>query len=133
MHQKKNVLISLNICPKRIVMKKKSSLTILLSSLAFIFSSPPQINPLIFYYNNISLPWALAFFLPEHLSCLSHHQTRWTMSVDNVDLKICLLGTSNFMIALTFFSWCHLKWSWDKFNSQSKFLQSLRTTSRCMV
>ena len=40
---------------------KNSSLTILLSSLVFIFSSRNYI-PLSFYYNNISLPWALAFF-----------------------------------------------------------------------
>ena len=31
-------------------------------------------------------------FLPEHLFCLSHHKTRWTMSVDNVGLKIGFLG-----------------------------------------
>ena len=55
------------------------------------------------YYKNIYLPWALAFFLPEHLFCLSHRKTRWTMSMDSVSIKICLLGTLNFMITLTFF------------------------------
>ena len=30
-------------------------------------------------------------FLLEHLFCLSHPKTRWTMLVDNIDLKkICL-------------------------------------------
>ena len=28
----------------------------------------------------------------KHLFCLSHHNTCWTMSMDNVGLKICLLG-----------------------------------------
>ena len=40
----------------------------------------------------------------EHLFCLSHRQSRRTMSVDNVSLKICLLGPSNFMITLTNFT-----------------------------
>ena len=31
-------------------------------------------------------------FLPEHLFCLSHYKIRWTLLVDNVGLKICLLG-----------------------------------------
>ena len=39
----------------------------------------------------------------QHLFCLSHRQTRWTMLVDNVGLQIWLLGTSNSMITLTFF------------------------------
>ena len=39
-------------------------------------------------------------FLPEHLFYLSHRKTYWTMSMDNVGLKICLLGTSYFMITL---------------------------------
>jgi hypothetical protein len=42
-------------------------------------------------------------FLLEQLLCLSHRKTRWTMSVDNVGLKIYLLRTSNFMVTLTFF------------------------------
>ena len=52
-----------NICPKRALKKslKKSSLTILLSSLVFIFSSPKKCS-LKIHYHNISLPWALAIF-----------------------------------------------------------------------
>jgi hypothetical protein len=41
-------------------------------------------------------------FLLEHLFCLSHHKTHWTMLVNNADLAICLLETLNFMITLTF-------------------------------
>jgi hypothetical protein len=40
--------------------EKTSSLTILLSSLVFIFSSPNK-NSLKMYYNNIFLPWAPTF------------------------------------------------------------------------
>ena len=43
------------------------------------------------------------FFLPKHLFCLSHRKPRWTMSVDSVSLKLCLLGTLNSIVALTFF------------------------------
>jgi hypothetical protein len=48
------------------------------------------------------LPWGPTFFLLEHLFCLSHRNSRWTMSVDNVGLKICLLGTTNSTVTLTF-------------------------------
>ena len=43
----------------------------------------------------------------EHLFCLSHQKTWWTVSMDNVILKICLLGTSNFMVTVPFFPWCN--------------------------
>jgi len=60
-------------------------------------------------------------FLPENFVCLSHHNTRLTISLDDVGLKICFLRTSNFMVTLTFFfPWCKLKWSWDEFNNQSQ-------------
>jgi hypothetical protein len=68
-------------------------------------------------------------FLLEHLFCLSHHKTHWTMSVDNVGLRKYLLGNSNFMVTLIFFPWCRLKWSRNEFNSQSQILQGLGTTS----
>ena len=42
-------------------------------------------------------------FLLEHLFCLSHCKTRCIMSVDNVDLEICPLETSNSTITVTFF------------------------------
>ena len=59
-------------------------------------------------------------FLLEHLFCLSHRKIRWTMSVNNLGLEICLLGTLNFMVALTFCSWCKLKWSLDELKSHSQ-------------
>ena len=58
-------------------------------------------------------------------------QTCWTMLVDNVGLKACLLGTPcSFWPP---FPWCKLKWFWDKFNNQSHILQGLGTTSWSMV
>ena len=101
--------------------KKKSSLTILLSCLVFIFSSPENVL-LNIYYNISPLSWALAFFLLEHLFCLTHHKTRWTVLVNNVVLQRYFLGTSNFMVTLTFFPWCRQKWSRNKFNTQSQTL-----------
>jgi hypothetical protein len=49
-------------------------------------------------------------FKPYHLFCVSHHKTRWTMSMDYVGLKICLMGTSTSMVTLTIFPWCKRKW-----------------------
>ena len=95
MHEKMNVLIFL------LYSWKTSSLIILLSSLVFDFSSPRKIHQnlivTIFF-----LPWAFAFSTIAHF-CLSHDKTHWTMSMDNVDLKTCLLRTSNSMITLAFF------------------------------
>ena len=53
--------------------------------------------------------------------------------MNNVGLKICILGTSNSMVTLTFFPWCKPKWSQHKFNSQSQILHGLGTTSGSMV
>ena len=67
--------------------------------------------------------------LLEHLSCLSHCKTRWTILVDNVGLKICLLGTLNSMVTLAcFIPWCKPKWSRDEFNNQSHIGEGLGTT-----
>ena len=80
------------------------SLTILLSSLVFHFSSPKK-NSLEIYYDNFSMPcMGPCLFLLENLFCLSHRKTHWTMFVDNVGLRICLLGTLNSMVTLTNFS-----------------------------
>ena len=75
------------------------------------------------YHTNIFLPLSPGLFLLEHLSCLSHCKTCWTMSLDNVGLKICLLGTSHSTVTLTFFPWSKPKRSWDEFNNQSQILQ----------
>jgi hypothetical protein len=69
-----------NSCPTRAVLMMKKK--------------PPFIT--------ISLCMGLCLFLPEHLFCFSHRKICWTMSVNNVGL--CLLGTLNSMVALTFFS-----------------------------
>jgi hypothetical protein len=58
----------------------------------FMFSSSK------IYYNNISLSWVfvLSFFNNyEHLFCLSHLKTCWTMSVNHVGLKLCLFKNLN--------------------------------------
>ena len=72
-------------------------------------------------------------FLPEHLICLFHWQTRWTMSVNNVGFKICLLGTSKLVVTLIVFPWCNPKWSWNEFNNQLHILHDLGMTSWSMV
>ena len=60
--KKMNVLHFCNICPSREILKKKrSSLTILLSSHVFVFLFPKK--SLINHYNNISLPCP-CLFLP---------------------------------------------------------------------
>ena len=74
----------------------------------------------------IFLEWALAiFWLPKHVFCLSYCITYWTMSMDNVGLTICLLGTSKSMVTLTFWPWCKPKWSQDVFTNQLQILQGL--------
>ena len=42
-------------------------------------------------------------FLVDHLSCLSHRKTRWTMPVHLLGLENYILGTSTFMVPLPFF------------------------------
>jgi hypothetical protein len=82
--------------------KKEKSSTILLSFLVFIVSLPPQkknIKNSLHYHFSTMGP---CLFLPEHLFSLSHRKTRWTLSMDNVVLKKCLLETSNSTVTLTF-------------------------------
>ena len=64
-------------------------------------------------------------FLHEHLFCLSHRKTRWIMLVDNVGLEICILGTSNYMVTLTFFSWCKPSGLGTKSTTNHKFYKAL--------
>ena len=59
------------------------------------------------------------------------HKIHWTMSVDNVGLKICLLET--FMVTLVLFPWCKPKWSQNEFNNQSHILHDLGTISWSMM
>ena len=60
------------ICAQKGQFQKNSSLTILLSSLLFLFSSPNKISLKFYYNNNFCHAPPLAFFLSEHLFCLSH-------------------------------------------------------------
>ena len=82
---------------------------------------PSKTFIILFIYNNISLPWALAFFF--HSTSFASHC--WTMSVYDVGLKACLWGILNSMIILTTQKekkrkepWCKHR-PWDEFNSQS--------------
>ena len=101
MHQKVNVLIFLNICPKKVVLKKMK-FDHFLSSILFIFSS--QKNPLKCYYNNVSMPWAPCFF-PTRASLLPLPSQNPLDHVNsNVGLQICRLENSNSMVTLTCFS-----------------------------
>ena len=101
-----NVLIFfLNFFQKGNYEDNNSSLAICLSSLVFIFSSQ---NFNIYIYNNFIITTFLChgplpFYVRARLLPL-HHKTHWTMSMDNVGLKICLWGTSNSMVTLTNFS-----------------------------
>ena len=133
MHPKVNVLILFNICLKSAVLKEKK----FKFDHSFVFSCLHLLFPQNNYIQNLSKQYfptmGPCLFLPKHLFCLPRHKTQWTMLVDSARLKICLLGTSNFMVTLTFFPWCKLKWCHDEFNSQLEILQGLGTTSWSMV
>ena len=79
------------------------------------------------YQNNISLSWSLDICNKRSSFCRTHCKTCWTMIVDNVGLKLGLLGTSSSMITLTSFPWSKPKWSRDKFNNQSHILEEQGT------
>jgi len=129
MHPKSECAHYFSVCPKREVLKKISSLTILLSS----SSLPPKKITNNLLSQHLFLPWALAFFYKSTSFASPTAKTRWTMSVDKVDLNTCLVGTSKSMVTQTCFPRCKLKWSWDEFNNQSQILQGLGTTSWSMA
>ena len=128
---KVNVLIFL------IYMLKKCSSKIIqvwpFSCLLLSSSSLPQIT----FHQKIIITSFLytgpCLFLLEHLFCLSHRKTCWTMSMDNVGLKICLFGDLELHGHLSFFPWCKPKWSQDEFNNKSQMLHGLGMTSWSMV
>jgi hypothetical protein len=72
----------------------------------------------------------LCLLLLEHLFCLSYCKTCWIMSVDNVDLIICLSMSLNSIVTLTFYPWCKPKWSWNEFTNH---FTGLGTMSWSMV
>ena len=100
MHQKVNVLYMYNICPIKVVLETfKFGHSFVFSCLHLFFPKKHFIQKIIIIFLRHG-PYLL---LPEHLFCLSHHKTCWTMSMDNVGLKMCLLGTSYFMVTLTLY------------------------------
>ena len=50
---------------------------------------------------------------------------RWTMSVDDVGLITCLLGTLNSMVTLTLYLWYKLNSSWDELIANCRFYKTL--------
>jgi hypothetical protein len=95
MHHKVNVMSSLVYMPKKVVSKFDHSLV-------FIFSFP---NNIIIYIllKKILCDGPMPFFYHSTSFASPTGKSRWTMLVDNVGLKTCLLGASNFMVTLTFF------------------------------
>jgi len=128
---KVNVFIYFKIYAQKGSFEKSLSLIILLSapslSLKYIFHLDVLLQCDFF----LMCP---CLFLLEHFFCLFHYKTCWVMSLNKLGLEICLLGTSNSMVSLTFFfSWCKPKWFREEVNNQSKFLQDLGMTSWSMV
>ena len=62
----------------------------------------PKKNSVKIYCKNVLCHGPLPF-LPKHLFCLSHRKNSLDCVVDNVGLKISLLGTSNSMVTLAFY------------------------------
>jgi hypothetical protein len=95
----------INICPRKVVLKSKNYQV---SLFGLVFVGLPLLIP----QNNIIKILLLQFLsamgpclFPTKAPFLPHHRkTHWTMLVNNVDLKICLLGTSNSMATQTIFS-----------------------------
>ena len=104
--------------------KEKINIFFGFSCLHFLFSKEIFIKNT--YVKTFLYHGALVFFLLEHLFYLSDHKTRWTMSVENLDLEICLLGTLNFMITLAKkISWCKPKWSRMSSSTNHMFYKAL--------
>ena len=72
-------------------------------------------RPLVFIQAQPILPYIT-------IAGLGEIETRWTMSVPLLILKIYIWGTSTFIIPLTFFPLCKPKLSWDNFSSQPNCL-----------
>ena len=103
----------------------KSSLTIFSSS-----SSLPRKESYKFFIITTFLCHGPCFFFYQNTSFASTLNPKpggpcqWIMQV----LKMCLLGTSNSMVTLTFFPSCKPNWSQDEFNVQSYILPGLGKT-----
>ena len=131
MHQKVDVLIFYDICPKREVLR----IFFMFDLLPFFPQNYKKSLAIVFlwiYKMTFPCPSSLTFVAREPLLPLPLQNP---LEHDNKEcsLKINMLGTSSSRVTLTFFSWCKLKWSWNKFNNQSHILEEQRTTShsRC--
>ena len=89
---------------------RDSSLTILLSSLVFVFIS------LKFYYKNISLSWThvLLYYSTSFASPITKPvgPCYWIMKA---------FGTLNYMVSMTLFPCCKPKCNRDEFNNNNQF------------
>ena len=130
MHRKLKVLIFFNTCPEREIVRKKNQFWpfFCLYCLHLLFYPKKWIN-----YNNISLPWALAFFYQRtsFASPTAKHvgPCQWIMQT----LKYVFWGPWTPWSLCYFFPWCKLKRSRDEFNNQLHILQSLGMASWSMV
>ena len=96
-----NVLNFFNICSKKEVLKCKKFKFVHSLHFSFfhlLFPNKSFIQALIF------LCMGPCFCFTKAPFCLSHRKTHWTMTLDNLGLQTCLLGTSNFTLTMTFFS-----------------------------
>ena len=119
-------------CPQKAVLKRIQVRPFF--CLPFSSSLLPRKNSLRICYKNISLLRVPAFSYESTSFASPAAKIRWTMSMDDVGLEICLLGTLNIMVTQeNKIPWCKPSWSRDEFNIQSHILQGLGTTSWSMV
>jgi hypothetical protein len=99
MYKKLNVLIFFQYMPKKGKFEKRIKFdhSLVFSCIHLLFKIHLNIIITTFLCHGLLLFSTRA----PHLSL--PQQNRWTMSVDNIGLQICLLGTLNSMFILTFF------------------------------
>jgi hypothetical protein len=137
MHPKKKCPNYFNICLKKVILEEEKinfehSLVfcwLLLSS----SSLPHKQFHSKFIITTLLLHGPLPFHTRAPILPLSHHKTRWTISVDNACLRNMSFGTSNSMVNLTFFSLVLPNCSHNELNNQSQFSQRLEMISWSMV
>ena len=131
MHQKVNVLILLIHVQKWLFWKKKKKKNRVFPFSCLHLLFPPKKKIHENFITTIFLCHSPCLFLPENLFCLSHGKTRRTMSMNNVGHKICLFGTSNFMVTRAFFSLgVHRSGSGTSSTANHKILQGHGTISQ---
>jgi predicted metal-binding membrane protein len=137
MHQKMNVLIffCMYVQKGQFLIKVKFDHSLVFSCLHLLLSSS-SLRPkkkssfTILFIITTFCTMGPCLFLLEHLSCLSHCKTCWTISMDNVGFLNTSFGDLELHGRSCIISpWCKPKWSHDKFNSQSHIVHGLGTTS----